>query len=305
MKMKNFIRNYITNFKRKGRNLTAISDISKDNIQNTIKRNVFFLLFSKPNIYLKVLVLRTLGMGFFTLIVWYTIKSFEISSFTIPSAMHSLIGIVIGLLLVFRTNTAYDRWWDGRKIIASLSSEVSIITAKLDSLDKTKINGFDSHYETAIKQNLSSFLLSLRNYLTKGQDNEPSNVFYSKQTSYLRELFNSVSYLNHDENVKSLLNNSFLKIMEYSNQLERIKNTPIPLSYVFHIKISMMIYLLTLPFGMFLDLGIWSVPLVMLIYYIIAGVEIISSEIENPFAGDPNDLPTYKLFKTMLETLKT
>jgi ion channel-forming bestrophin family protein len=273
-----------------------------DNVTDQIKNNIFYLLFSKPNLYLKVLLYRTIGMGLFTFLIWFSIKFFEITSFTIPSSMHSLIGIVIGLLLVFRTNTAYDRWWDGRKIIASLSSEVSIVTARLDSL-KTA-DRFESHYETAIKQNLSSFLLSLRNYLTKGQDNEPSSVFHLKQTQYLKELFISVSYLKQDDNVKSMLNGSFLKMMEYSNQLERIKNTPIPLSYVFHIKISMMIYLLTLPFGMFHDLGIWSVPLVMLIYYIIAGVEIISSEIENPFAGDPNDLPTHKLFKTMLETLK-
>jgi putative membrane protein len=34
--------------------------------------------------------------------------------------MHSLIGLVIGLLLVFRTNTAYDRWWEGRKVIGSI-----------------------------------------------------------------------------------------------------------------------------------------------------------------------------------------
>jgi putative membrane protein len=273
-----------------------------DNVTDQIKNNIFYLLFSKPNLYLKVLLYRTLGMGLFTFLIWFSIKLFEITSFTIPSSMHSLIGIVIGLLLVFRTNTAYDRWWDGRKIIASLSSEVSIVTARLDSLRTT--DRFESHYETAIKQNLSSFLLSLRNYLTKGQDNEPSSVFHLKQTQYLKELFSSVSYLKQDDNVKSMLNGSFLKMMEYSNQLERIKNTPIPLSYVFHIKISMMIYLLTLPFGMFHDLGIWSVLLVMLIYYIIAGVEIISSEIENPFAGDPNDLPTHKLFKTMLETLK-
>jgi len=42
----------------------------------------------------------------------------------------------------------------------------------------------------------------------------------------------------------------------------------------------------------------------MLVYYIIAGVEIISNEIENPFADDPNDLPTSQLFKDMLDALK-
>jgi len=301
--MKNFMSNWLKNLTLKDNNLTAISEFNSQSI-NKIKGNIFYQLFSKPNLYLKVLLLRTIGMGLFTFMIWFLIKIFEFTSFTIPSAMHSLIGIVIGLLLVFRTNTAYDRWWDGRKIIASLSSEVSIVTAKLNTLNYGS-KPYEEHKVVTLKKEMKEFLLVLRNYLTIGEDNEHSVSFHLKQTESLELLFKSVSRLDEDDNLKSILNNSIVKMMEYSNQLERIKNTPIPLSYVFHIKISVLIYLLTLPFGMFHDLGIWSVPLVMLIYYIIAGVEIISSEIENPFAGDPNDLPTYKLFKTMLETLKS
>jgi putative membrane protein len=301
--MKNFIPNWLKNLTVKNKNLTAISEFNSQSI-NKIRSNIFYQLFSRPNIYLKVLLLRTFGMGLFTLMVWFVIKFFEFNSFTIPSAMHSLIGIVIGLLLVFRTNTAYDRWWDGRKIIASLASEVSIVTAKLNTFNYIS-RPYDYDKVVILKKEAKEFLLVLRNYLTIGEDNEHSVSFHLKQTESLESLFKSVSNLNQDDNSKMMLNNSFIKMMEHSNQLERIKNTPIPLSYVFHIKISVMIYLLTLPFGMFHDLGVWSVPLVMLIYYIIAGVEIISSEIENPFAGDPNDLPTFKLFKTMLETLKS
>ena len=279
-----------------------ISDINKETIQNQIKRNVFFLLFSKPNIYLKVLVFRTLGMGIFTFIILFSIRYFKFDSYTIPSAMNSLIGIVIGLLLVFRTNTAYDRWWDGRKIIASLSSEVSIITARVNTLKATPYLMELTH---TFKFKLKDFLLILRNYLTVGEDNEQSDSFHLKQKESLESLFKTLSYMDIDDSSRNLLINSLVKMMEHSNQLERIKNTPIPLSYVFHIKVSVLIYLLMLPFGMFHDLGFWCIPFIMLIYYIIAGVEIISSEIENPFANDPNDLPTFKLFKTMFETLKT
>ena len=99
------------------------------------------------------------------------------------------------------------------------------------------------------------------------------------------------------------LHASLGKLLEHSNSLERIKNTPIPLSYVLHIKISIFIYMITLPFGLFHDLGLWATPMVMLVYYIIAGVEIISNEIENPFADDPNDLPTDTLFDVIVGTL--
>ena len=41
---------------------------------------------------------------------------------SIPEAAtgHSLIGPALGLLLVFRTNSSYDRWWEGRKLWGSI-----------------------------------------------------------------------------------------------------------------------------------------------------------------------------------------
>ncbi len=81
------------------------------------------------------------------------------------------------------------------------------------------------------------------------------------------------------------------ELLDYFTSLERIKNTPIPISYTFHIKLSIFVYLLTLPFGLFYGLGTVSILLVMILFFIIGGIEIISNEIENPFKGDPNDLP--------------
>jgi putative membrane protein len=272
------------------------------NIPKNIKNNTFYKLIANPQIYLKVLIYRTLGIGLITLLTSLFVIWLDLDNYTIPTSMHSLIGLVIGLLLVFRTNTAYDRWWEGRKIISSLSSEVSIITAKLGSIKTVDV--YSDIKNDNLKTQIKVFLSDLRDYLIMGEDNQSSTYFHLNQRDSLERLFKTLNNLDADEHIKSTINNSLLKMMEYSNQLERIKNTPIPLSYVFHIKISVLIYLLSLPFGMFHDLGLWSVPLVMLIHYIIAGVEIISTEIENPFAGDPNDLPTTKLFKTMLETLK-
>lgn len=286
-----------------------ISEYNKTMIGKSIKRNIFYLLLANPNIYLKILLLRTFWIGVFTFIIGVIVKLMDWGSYTIPSSMHSLIGIVIGLLLVFRTNTAYDRWWDGRKIIGNLSSEVALIVARLNAISG---NGYAYNFDERglfqrngriIKAELDIFLKTLCKYLISGRENKQSRIFHIAQNESIEKLLISLNmYNNTDHNLRGL-HSSFGKILDYSNQLERIKNTPIPMSYVFHIKVSVLIYLITLPFGMFHDLGLWAVPLVMLIYYIIAGVEIISSEIENPFAGDPNDLPTEKLFNLMKETL--
>src|SRR5215203_4699331 len=48
--------------------------------------------------------------------------------------MHNLLGFAISMLLVFRTNTAYDRWWEGRKLWGSLVNASRNLAVKLDAL---------------------------------------------------------------------------------------------------------------------------------------------------------------------------
>ncbi len=272
-------------------------------IKKTLKKNAFYLIFSKPGVYLKVLVWRTCLIGLFTLAMGLFVKFFHFDKSTIPATMHSLIGIVIGLLLVFRTNTAYDRWWDGRKIIGNLSTQVGLITARLGTM-KSYQNNYYSDSTKNFKRIVKKFLVSLHDYLVNSMDNQESTTFHIKQNKIIEEAFIELHQFDSNDPNVAHINNSLNLLLEHSNNLERIKNTPIPLAYVLHIKMSILIYLLTLPFGMFHEMGLWATPLVMLVYYIIAGVEIISNEIENPFADDPNDLPTSELFKDMLDALK-
>lgn len=274
----------------------------KDKTVKHIKENIFYMILANPKIYLKVLLYRTLGIGLFTLIMSLTINFLGLDMYTIPAYMHSLIGIVIGLLLVFRTNTAYDRWWEGRKLISQIAHEVDMISARINVM-KNNPSTNNENLEN-FRDEIINLLRSLRNYLNSGEDGGSSINFHLDQSNRIQKILDFISKMDKDNiHVNGLLF-SLDKIIEYSNGLERIKNTPIPLSYVFHIKISIYIYLFSLPFGVFHDLDIFAVPLVMLIYYIIAGVEIISNEIENPFANDPNDIPTIKLFNIMLKTLK-
>jgi putative membrane protein len=73
---------------------------------------------------------------------------------------------------------------------------------------------------------------------------------------------------------------------------ERIRNTPIPFSYNIFLKKFIFLYVMTLPFGYVITMGYWIVPVVTLVFYVLASLEIIAEEIEEPFGGDDNDLPT-------------
>ncbi len=270
-------------------------------IKRTLKQNPIYLILSQPGVYLRTLLLKTMVIGLFTFFTGLIVKLLHYESYTIPATMHSLIAIVIGLLLIFRVNTAYDRWWDGRKIISNLSTHASLISARIGAIENSKNIRLRFNVTDGLRETINEFLNTLNQYLTEGNDDEASLVFHLAQKNSIERAFIQLEHIGHNEHTQAI-SVSLNKLLEYSNSLERIKSTPIPLSYVLHIKMSIFIYLITLPFGMFHDLGLWATPLVMLVYYIIAGVEIISNEIENPFANDPNDLPTSELFATILET---
>lgn len=87
------------------------------------------------------------------------------------------------------------------------------------------------------------------------------------------------------------LSNDSTQFTDVCGACERIKNTPIPYSYSAFIKKFIFVYVITLPFGWVFSLGYFVVPIVPFILYVLASLELIAEEIENPFGTDANDLP--------------
>ena len=92
-----------------------------------------------------------------------------------------------------------------------------------------------------------------------------------------------------------VLDREVSQFMEICGACERIKNTPIPFSYSSFIKKFIVIYVFTLPFGFVFSLGYIAIPVVMFIFYVMASLELIAEEIEDPFGTDANDLPMTQL----------
>lgn len=228
---------------------------------------------TKPGHYLGQLVAPTFLLGAVMLgVSWAYVNSPWYTTVAIAPGLHSLIGIVIGLLLVFRTNTAYDRWWEGRRALGDLTALMA--TGHLAA-------GCARSVLEASRLHLSS----LGDYLLRHGPAEAELLAHYRAAGCLR------SAMQRAKVEPGILDPHFGRVMQVTSNLERIKSTPIPLSYALHIRVSLMVYLMSLPFGLFHDQGIWAVPMVMLVFYVVAGIEIISNEIEAPFNGDPNDLP--------------
>jgi putative membrane protein len=59
-----------------------------------------------------------------------------------------------------------------------------------------------------------------------------------------------------------------------------------------------------MPVSFGLTTGYLSIPIVMIMFYAFASLELISEEIEDPFGTDSNDLPTDEIAEKIKENTK-
>jgi putative membrane protein len=98
-----------------------------------------------------------------------------------------------------------------------------------------------------------------------------------------------------------VLNEEMRSFTDVCGACERIKNTPIPYSYSAFIKKFIFIYVITMPIGFAFNLGYYTIPVTTFIFYVLASLELIAEEIEDPFGKDSNDLP----MQVMADNIKT
>lgn len=200
--------------------------------------------------------------------------------------IHSLMGFVISMLLVFRTNTAYDRWWEGRKVWGSLINTSRNLYVKFNNLinDKAtiiKLNKLLVDFAEALKTHLRKEKKTIQNV------HEPLHI-----TNYLYKEIVELHKSNSINDVQFLvINNDLQLLMDYTGMCERIHNTPIPYIYSTFIKKFIFFYVMSLPFALAFNLSYSGVIVGVFIFYVLASLETIAEEIEDPFGTDPNDLP--------------
>lgn len=233
---------------------------------------------------------------------------------SLPSLSSIVPSIVLGLLLVFRTNTAYDRFWEGRKFWGTLINNVRNLARRIWVSIEEK-DPQDIELKKSALRLLPAFAVAMKLHLRQEAVNpelEPlmSPAQYQKLKSMnnppLEIAFWIEDYL-HEQYERNCLDvyqligmkdliNSMIDVL---GGCERILKTPIPLAYAIHLKQLLLLYCLALPFQMVNDLAWGTGPVVALISFTLFGIEEIGIEIENPFQHDTNDLPLDSICATM------
>lgn len=229
--------------------------------------------------------------------------------------MHGLLGFAISMLLVFRTNSAYDRWWEGRKLWGSLVNNSRNLAVKLNALlapDRTADRAWFAHAIGLFARELRTHLLSEQTRVALDEAAHPEfpdldrgrHVPSQVVAVMLQRLENLVRQGQLDHARMLLLNNDLTALLDICGACERIKNTPIPYTYVTFIKKFIVIYTITLPLGFVFSLGWGAVPVVMFVFYVLASLELIAEDIEDPFSGDSTDIPMDRLSTMITRNVK-
>lgn len=230
------------------------------------------------------------------------------------SLLHTLLSFVISLLLVFRTNTAYDRWWEGRKLWGSLLNNSRNLSLKLHQLlepEQTEARAFFQamipNFAHALKNHLRHHPVEPEFVSTRLFDLHPLQLHEHVPQQIALAIFGKIHQLQRQGTLLPehlvVLNTEVQGFMDIRGACERIRNTPIPYSYSSFIKKFIFMYCTTLPLGYVSTLHYLVVPFVIFVFYVLASLEIIAEEIENPFGIDANDLPVDNVCKSILKSV--
>ena len=215
--------------------------------------------------------------------------------------IHTTLGFVISLLLAYRINSAYDRWWEGRKLWGALVNNSRNLAIKLsvilkDEKDLAYFRKLIPSYASMLNKHLKDEETSMQLFDDvdlvldhhKHRPNQIAKMLFQK----INDLYVS-NKITGDQLI--ILNNEIQSFTDICGGCERIKNTPIPYSYSTFIKKFIFLFVLTLPYAYVFTLGYYVIPVVSFIFYVLGSIELISEEIEEPFGYDANDLPLTKI----------
>jgi len=220
---------------------------------------------------------------------------------------HGFLGLILGTLLVFRTNTSYDRWWEGRKLWGQLVNDSRNLAIKVQTC--VRVSAADKQ---RLARLLIDFAVALKQHLRRDRvpdENVPAVISNGDQTprhwpaEIAAQIYGRFAAWREAEELDAIellfLDQHAAALMNICGACERIQKSPISLSYRWFIRQSIAIYLLALPWGLMQAFGWWTVPTVALIGYFMAGIEAIAEQIEDPFGVTPDDLVLDDLCQTI------
>lgn len=235
-------------------------------------------------------------------------------SLVLPIGPFEYGGLIMGLILVFRVNAGYDRWWEGRKLWGNVVNDcrnLAIILNKYVATEQTK------EWKTKLCHYLIIFPYLMKDHLRNKKDNLFLKQYIDEKDYFVIEQANTPSIavnnliakeLNY-AHMHSLLDSfAFIRAEETRSRLvdalggcERILKTPMPFVMAVKSRRFILCFLLMLPLGLIKISNLFISPVISgLVAYALLALDQIGVELQNPFSDkNLSHLPLDKICNTI------
>lgn len=243
-----------------------------------------------------------------------TLVHYRWHEFESTEKVHALIGTPLSLLLVFRTNASYDRFWEARKLwgaIVNESRNLARSSSVLLAADADLV-GRIIRLGVAFPYACMNTLRGKRGLGPVTSELDPEDAALCDAQHAPLAITTAISRRIAEGQRRGLITDVQQGIIEQNAQVlidcigacERIKRTPLPFAYVVHLRRALAVYCGTLPMALVEHFGWITAPVTFLVAYVLLGIEEIGVEIEEPFGNDDNDLPLDRFCTTIEQNLR-
>jgi putative membrane protein len=257
----------------------------------------------------------------YTIGIYILYHNFHFTRITMPLALPAIMGTVISLLLAFRSNQAYDRWWEARIIWGAIVNDSRTISRQMLTFSETPyqrevLEGFKHRF---IRRQMAWCHALGQSLRQKESDRELERLITQREVQFTKRYSNvPVALLElHAKDLQHALNNGWInqyqqveidktisRLCDSMGKCERIKNTIFPATYSLYIHLAVNFFIAMLPFALIEYFGWVTIPLVIAVGASFLLIEKMAVHLQDPFESKPTDTPMISIARTIERDLK-
>jgi ion channel-forming bestrophin family protein len=279
-----------------------------------LKKNIpFSYVFGKIKYEIIVITL-------YTILVTVLYTTYHLRHISIPISIPAILGTVISLLLGFRSNQAYDRWWEARHIWGAIVNDSRTVARQITSfMPMDDESGMANAFTRRFIRRQIAWCYSLGRHLRGQKASKGLNRYLDRKEYELMLQMDNIPAALLDRMGKDLqvaleegwinrfqqveLDRTLTRLTDAMGKCERIKNTVFPSTYSLYIHLSLMLFIALLPFGVIEYFGIFEVPLVVAVSACFLLIEKMGIHLQDPFENKPTDTPMTTISRNIEKNL--
>ncbi len=273
------------------------------NLRTWLLHLVFFY---REKVFRKLIPIMTVLAIYAIVIVYIDAYSnrFEKLEMMNLGQFHLIFSFILGIIISFRVNTTYARWWEGRVLWGNIVNNCRNLGMKFDNF--AGLQNYPHFFDCLriLPAVIKFHLRKDRKSVT--QELNSIGIIYEVEhpVIYLtNRMYGVINELRNQDKIRfeqyMAMDVHLVNLIDMTGGCERIANTPVPAAFAFFVKQALLFYSLIFPFGWVDKFGYFIIPMILMMVYVLLGLEILSEELENPFGTDDNDLPLDSLTTTI------